>query len=155
MLLNKTKELKVKLGRDERILGLDVGEKTIGMALSDASRQIASPLDTIERDKFKKDLEALKQVIAAHNIKALVIGYPINMDGTEGPRCQSIRQFAKNIDEALGIPMMLWDERMSTLAVERMMLDADLSRQRRDELVDKVAASYILQGVLDYLNQGA
>lgn len=142
-------ELLAVLAPNQRLAGLDVGEKTIGIAISDAMHIIASPLLTIRRSKFNKDVETLRQLIKERNIGGFVIGYPINMNGTEGPRCQSIRQFAKNCTQALAIPMFLWDERLSSSAVERMMIEADLSRARRAELVDKLAASYILQGALD------
>jgi putative Holliday junction resolvase len=112
---------------------------------------IATPLQTIARSKFSKDAETLRNIVEKENAGALVIGYPVNMDGSEGPRCQSVRQFAKNCDAQLGLPMLLWDERLSTMAVERTMLEADLSRERRDALVDKLAAGYILQGALDRL----
>lgn len=131
------------------ILGLDVGEKTIGLALSDVLRSIASPLVTIRRTKFSEDVEELRRIIEQHQVAELVIGYPLNMDGTMGPRAQSVKQFARNLEKKLGMTPILWDERMSTKAVERTMLEADLSRKRRGELVDKLAASYILQGYLD------
>ncbi len=134
-----------------RLLGLDVGTKTIGLALSDASRTVATPLRTLEHTKFSKDLEALQKIITEFEVKGLVIGLPVNMDGTEGPRCQSTRQFVKNISAHLDLPIALWDERLSTAAVEKLMLEADLSRSKRDKLVDKLAASYILQGALDFL----
>jgi putative Holliday junction resolvase len=137
------------LPKEGRILGLDVGEVTIGLALSDGSRMIASPLFTIERTKFTKDMEQLKEAVAKHAVCGLVIGYPVNMDGSEGPRTQSMRTFASNVRKHVGLPMLMWDERMSTMAVERVMLDADMSRARRAELVDKLAAAYMLQGVLD------
>lgn len=130
-------------------MGLDVGEKTIGMAVGDLMHGIATPLDTIRRVKFSKDVEILRKVVQDRGIGGFVIGYPINMNGTEGPRCQSIRQFAKNLQEKIDMPQLLFDERLSTSAVTRMMIEADLSRQRRAELVDKLAASYILQGALD------
>lgn len=139
----------------ERLLGLDVGEKTIGIALSDVGRMIATPYKTITRGKFSKDAEALASIIKEQKVGGLVIGYPVNMDGSEGPRCQSIRQFARNLEEKIALPVLLFDERMSTMAVTRTMLDADLSRARRAELVDKMAASYILQGVLDILRRNA
>lgn len=135
-----------------RLLGLDVGETTIGLALSDPGRKIATPLLTIERSKFSKDLGRLIQTIAGHSVAGLVIGYPINMDGSHGPRTQSTRTFAANLEKHIALPILLWDERMSTMAVERLMLEADLSRQRRSELVDKLAASYMLQGLLDNLS---
>lgn len=137
--------------KEGRLLGLDVGTKTIGLALSDASRTVATPLRTLERAKFSKDLEALQKIIADFEVKGLVVGWPVNMDGTEGPRCQSIRQFVKNISAPLDLPIALWDERLSTAAVEKLMLEADLSRAKREKLVDKLAASYILQGALDFL----
>lgn len=132
-----------------RLLGLDVGEKTIGLALSDVMRSIATPYATIERKKFTKDVEELRKIIAAQTVAGLVIGYPINMDGSHGPRTQSTRTFVSTLGKHIDLPMLLWDERMSTMAVERTMLSADLSRQRRDQLVDKLAASYMLQGLLD------
>ena len=153
MLISTPRELIALLPPGQRLLGLDVGEKTIGLALSDFSRMIATPFNTIERSKFAKDAQTLVSVIAEHKVAALVLGYPVNMDGREGPRCQSIRQFARNLTEKIDIPMLLSDERMSTMAVTRTMLDADLSRARRAELVDKLAASYILQGALDTLRQ--
>lgn len=137
--------------REKRLLGLDIGEKTIGLALSDALRSIASPYMTIARGKWQKDVAELKRVIEKENVGGLVLGYPVNMDGSEGSRCQSVRQFAKNIDTQLGLPAFLWDERMSTMAVERIMLEADISRAKRAEHVDKLAATYILQGFLDSL----
>lgn len=150
MLITDIKELPpLKVG--ERLAGLDVGEKTIGLALSDGMHSIATPHSTLMRGKFSKDAEVLKQLVEKENIAVLVLGYPINMDGSEGPRCQSIRQFARNLEKIIPLPMLLWDERMSTMAVTRVMLEADLSRARRAEVVDKLAASYILQGVLDRL----
>jgi putative Holliday junction resolvase len=132
-----------------RLLGLDVGEKTIGVALSDVGKMIATPYKTLERGKFAKDAEILRLIIEEHGVGGLVIGYPLNMDGSQGPRCQSVRQFARNLDEKLSLPALLFDERLSTMAVTRTMMEADLSRERRAEIVDKMAASYILQSVLD------
>ena len=132
-----------------RVLGLDVGDTTIGLALSDGMRTIATPLETISRTKFLKDVAALQTVIAKHKIGGLIIGYPINMDGSEGPRTQSTRTFCSNISKHIALPMLFWDERMSTMAANRVMLEADLSRERRAQLVDKLAASYMLQGYLD------
>jgi len=149
MLLSTPAELTQTKGR---LLGLDVGEKTIGIALSDVSRIIATPYKTISRGKFSKDAAELISIVKEQNVGAFVIGYPVNMDGSEGPRCQSIRQFARNLAEKAALPMLLFDERMSTMAVTRTMMDADLSRARRAELVDKMAASYILQSVLDTLS---
>jgi len=149
MLFPTSDEFAKALPAQCRLLGLDVGEKTIGLALSDLSRTIASPLLTIARIKFAKDIEELKKVIVGHSVAGLVIGYPVNMDGSLGPRTQSTRTFVSNLGKQIDLPMLLWDERMSTMAVERAMLEADLSRQRRGELVDKLAASYMLQGFLD------
>lgn len=145
-------ELRILKTSKNRLLGLDVGTKTIGLALSDISWKVATARETIERKKFKKDAETLFQLIDTNDVVACVIGFPINMDGSEGPRCQSIRQFAQNLLAIRDFPIVLWDERMSTMAVTRMMIEADLSRKRRDELVDKLAASYILQGALDFLS---
>lgn len=153
MSIHSLAELASVLKPHQRLLGLDVGETTIGIAMSDVLRSIATPHSTIERTKFSKDVELLKTLVAKENIGGLVLGYPINMDGSEGPRCQSIRQFAANCEKHMSLPMLLWDERMSTMAVERMMLEADMTRQRRAQLVDKLAASYILQGALDVLGR--
>lgn len=142
------------LVKGTRLLGLDLGEKTIGLAISDSGLKIASPLETIRRTKFTKDAETLKHLCAERQVGALVLGLPINMDGSEGPRCDSVRQFAANLAEIAGLdlPMALWDERLSTAAVERFLVEeADMSRKRRAQVVDKMAAAYILQGALDAL----
>jgi putative Holliday junction resolvase len=142
------------LGRTGRLLGLDVGTKTIGLALSDVERRVASPYDTIRRRRFAQDADALFEIAAAQEAIGLVIGLPISMDGTEGPRCQSVRQFARNLIQKRDVAILFWDERLSTAAVQRLMTDeADLSRSRRADLVDKLAAAYILQGALDSLNR--
>ncbi len=132
-------------------MGLDVGTKTIGLALSDTTLFIASPLETIRRTKFTADAHALIELIAKHGVGGLVVGLPINMDGSEGPRAQSVRAFADNLLRLGDFPVAFWDERLSTAAVTRTLLEADLSRARRGALVDKMAAAYILQGVLDHL----
>jgi len=137
-----------------RLLGLDLGEKTIGLAISDRDRSLASPLKTLRRGKFRKDAEALAATIAEREVAGLVLGLPVNMDGSEGPRCQSTRQFARNLEMEAGIalPVAFWDERLSTAAVERFLIDeADMTRARRAAVVDKMAAAYILQGALDAL----
>ncbi len=153
MLLKTPAELSAALPSHTRLLGLDVGDKTIGLALSDALRTIATPYDTIRRSKFTKDAATLAAIIAEQKVGGLVIGYPVNMDGSEGPRCQSTRTFVSNLEKTITLPMLLWDERMSTMAVQRMMTDeADMSRARRAELVDKLAASYMLQGLLDTMS---
>ncbi len=134
-----------------RLLGLDLGSKTIGLALSDVGRQIASPLETIRRVKFRADAAALLKIAERHAIVGLVIGLPLNMDGSEGPRVQSTRAFVRNLMPLTPLPIAFWDERLSTLAVTRTLLDADASRAKRAQVVDKMAAAYILQGALDRL----
>jgi len=133
------------------LLGLDLGDKTIGMAVSDDGRMIASPLEVIRRTKFTKDAERILQVIADYNIGGIVIGLPVNMDGSEGPRCQSARQFGANLAGKTDVAIGFWDERMSTQAMERHLIAQDVSRKRRSEVIDKMAAQYILQGALDFL----
>lgn len=138
-----------------RLLGLDLGTKTIGVAISDAMRYSATPLETIARQKFTTDASRIVELIAANDAKGIVLGLPLNMDGSEGPRAQSTRAFARNLGQKVEIPIVFWDERLSTSAVERMMIDeANLRRDRRAEIVDKLAASYILQGALDRLRRG-
>ena len=141
------------LPKGARVMGLDLGTKTIGLALSDVERRIASPLETIRRIKFQADAAALLQHIEKHQIGALVIGLPLNMDGSEGPRVQSTRAFVRNLEKLTPVPILYWDERLSTAAVTRTLLEADTSRARRAELVDKMAAAYILQGALDRLQR--
>ncbi len=139
------------LPRHARLLGLDLGTKTIGLALSDVERRIASPLETIRRVKFTLDARLMLAIAEKHAVAALVIGLPLNMDGTEGPRAQSTRAFVRNLLPLCDLPVVFQDERMSTQAVTRTLLSADTSRARRAELVDKMAAAYILQGALDRL----
>jgi putative Holliday junction resolvase len=136
-----------------RLMGLDVGTRTIGVALCDAGWSIASPAELIARTKFQADLAQLKRFASAQGAKGIVIGLPLNLDGTDSPRTQSTRAFARNA-APLGLPILLWDERWSTQAVTRTLLDADASRARRAELVDKMAAAYILQGAIDALTMG-
>jgi len=143
------------LPRHARLMGVDLGTKTIGLALSDVERRIASPLETIRRTKFGADARLLCALMAKHAVAGLVIGMPINMDGTEGPRAQATRAFARNLTALIDVPLAFWDERMSTMAVERALIAADASRARRAELVDKLAAAYILQGALDRLADAA
>lgn len=133
-----------------RLIGMDVGSRTIGLALCDAGWTIASAAHTINRTKFSKDKAKLVEFLTQQQVKGIVIGLPLNLDGSNSPRAQASRAFAQNIAD-LGLPILLWDERWSTQAVTRMMIDADTSRARRDELVDKLAASYILQGAIDAL----
>jgi putative holliday junction resolvase len=136
-----------------RLLGMDVGTKTIGLALCDAGWSIASPAHTVSRGKFSKDKVALAAFMEQQQVKGVVIGLPLNLDGSESPRSQASRAFGRNIAD-LGLPILLWDERWSTQAVTRTLLEADASRARREELVDKLAASYILQGAIDGLMAG-
>ncbi len=142
--------IKETLAPEQRLLGLDVGAKTVGLALSDVSLLVATPMETIRRGRFADDAARLRVLIAAEGVGGLIIGLPIGMDGTEGPRCQSVRQFAANLLEHVDLPMAFWDERLSTKAVERLLIEeADMTRKRRAEVIDKMAAAYILQGALD------
>ena len=146
------------LGTGRRLLGLDLGEKTIGLAISDSALRVASPLTTLRRGKFTKDAAALTRLCTERDVGGLVLGLPVNMDGSEGPRARSVRQFAANLEEIAGLalPIALWDERLSTAAVERFLVEqADMTRKRRGEVVDKMAAAYILQGALDALAAGS
>ena len=155
MAVCKLAEMAAAVPRGRRLMGLDLGEKTIGLALSDVRLSIASPLETIRRRKFTADAEILIARIAEHEIGGLVLGLPVNMDGTEGPRCQSTRQFAANLLQKIDIPIAFQDERLSTAAVTRTLLEADVSRARRAEVVDKLAAAYILQSALDLIGRTA
>jgi len=149
-------ELRDTVPRGRRLMGLDLGSKTIGLALSDGTFAIASPLVTLGRKKFTADALALKALIDEHGVGGLVLGLPINMDGTEGPRCQSTRQFAANLLEKFDISIAFHDERLSTAAVERVLIgEADMTRKRRGEVVDKMAAAWILQGALDIVARQA
>lgn len=139
------------IASDKRLMALDLGTKTIGVATSDRTRMIATPIETIARKKFTADAERLLAIIAAENIGLIVLGLPVNMDGTEGPRCQSTRAFARNFARHSPVPIVFWDERLSTAAVERMLIAADASRAKRDEVIDKLAAAWILQAALDSL----
>lgn len=143
--------MKAQIAAGSRLLGLDLGEKTIGMALSDTLLTIATPLETRKRGKFSIDAAALNTMMAKHGVGGLVVGLPLNMDGVDGPSAQSARAFARNFAVKSNLPILLWDERLSTAAVTRTLIDADASRRRRAEVVDKMAAAYILQGALDAL----
>ena len=132
-----------------RLIGIDAGTKTLGLALSDVTRTIASPLETIKRTKFKADAARLLELAAEHRIAGFVLGFPANLDGTEGPRAQATRAFARNVNALSRLPILLWDERLSTAEAERVLIDADASRKRRGEVIDKLAATIILQGALD------
>jgi putative Holliday junction resolvase len=155
MIVDKMSDLRAAVPRGRRLLGLDLGSKTIGCALSDVGWVIASPLTTLARKaRLGPTLTELLALLDRHDVGGLVLGLPVNMDGTEGPRCQSTRAFAGNLLAARDFPLMFWDERLSTAAVERMLIAADASRKRRAELVDKLAAAYILQGALDAFAHG-
>ncbi|QKP77429.1 Holliday junction resolvase RuvX [Methyloligella sp. GL2] len=144
-------DLPPKLAPGMRLIGLDLGSKTIGLALSDVSRSVATPLKTIKRTKFTTDVAELMAAIEEHGVGAIVLGLPLNLDGTEGPRVQSTHAFARNLRKLTELPIVYWDERLSTAAVERHLIEADASRKRRGEVVDRMAAAYILQGALDRL----
>jgi len=144
-------DLAAGLARGERLLGLDLGTKTIGLALSDVERRIATPLETVKRTKFTADAERLGAIVARFGVGGLLVGLPLNFDVSEGPRAQATRAFMRNLGARLPLPFAFWDERLSTAAVTRALLEADASRARRAELVDKMAAAYILQGALDRL----
>lgn len=137
-----------------KLLGLDLGTKTIGVAISDGMRYSATPLETIRRTKFTEDANRLLALIKENNAVGLVLGLPLNMDGSEGPRVQSTRAFARNLGQKTDLPIVFWDERLSTAAVTRTLLEADVRRNKRAEVVDKLAASYILQGALERLRRG-
>lgn len=139
------------LAPEARLLGLDVGTKTVGMALSDVTRSIATPYDTVRRTKFTADAKSIRDVVETNGVGALVIGLPLHLDGSEGRRAQSTRAFARNLAAHVEVPMVFWDERLSTAAVERHLIEADASRKRRAEVIDRMAAAYILQGALDRL----
>ena len=139
------------LPRFGALAGLDLGTKTIGVAVSDGMRGVASPLTTIRRTKFTQDAQALLALIAERGLAGLVVGLPRNMDGSEGPRAQATRAFARNMTRLTDLPIAYWDERLSTVAAERALLEGDTSRKRRAEVIDQVAAGYILQGALDRL----
>ena len=133
------------------ILALDLGTKTIGVAVSDSTRTIATPVSIIRRKKFSRDLEEISSLNARYTFQGIVLGLPINMNGSEGPRCQSTRSFATKLSTATNVPICLWDERLSTVAAERILIEADISRRSRSKVIDKLAACYILQGLLDRL----
>ncbi len=153
MITTAAADFRAALPHGGRLIGLDVGTKTIGTALADAGWSFASPAILIRRTKFTADKAAIAQLIAQQSVVGIVIGLPLNLDSTDSPRTQSTRAFARNMDD-LGLPILLWDERWSTQAVERQMIAEDISRAKRAERVDKIAASYILQGAIDALMMG-
>jgi len=150
MITAKAAEFREALPGGGRLMGLDVGTRTIGVALCDSQWTIATAADLVRRSKFAADLERVKALAADQQVRGLVVGLPLNLDGSESPRTQSVRSFARNL-APLGLPVLLWDERWSTQAVTRTLIDADASRARRADLVDKMAAAYILQGAIDAL----
>lgn len=149
MVYNVIEEFIENIGVEGALMGLDLGEKTIGVAVSDTRQTVATGIKTIKRTKFQQDLTILTQIIFGRDIKGLILGLPKNMNGSEGPKCQSTRAFAKNISLTVQLPITFWDERLSTVAAERSLIEANASRRRRAEVIDYVAASFILQGVLD------
>jgi putative Holliday junction resolvase len=153
MILGNPAALRAAVPAGARLMGLDVGTKTIGLALSDTRLVIASPLDTIRRRNFRDDMAALLALIDLHGVGGAVIGLPLSLAGTDTPRSQSVRAFARNLMALRDMPALLWDERLSTAAVTREMIAADMTRKRRAEIVDKVAAAYILQGCLDAMTR--
>ncbi|HTZ77299.1 MAG TPA: Holliday junction resolvase RuvX [Stellaceae bacterium] len=148
-------DLKRFLKPGERLLGLDVGSKTVGLALSDTRLMVATPLRTLRRGRFKSDAAEIFGEAERHCAGGLVVGLPLALDGRDSPRTQSVRQFARNLLEIRDLPLAFWDERLSTAAVERTMIEADLTRRRRSEIIDRTAAAYILQGLLDRLGYQA
>ena len=152
MIFELIDDFAAELPRARALVGLDLGTKTIGVSVSDGLLSVASPLETIKRTKYTADAARLEQIIDARDIGGIVLGLPFNMDGSEGPRCQSTRAFARNFARQSELPITYWDERLSTVAAERALLEADASRRRRAELIDNVAAAYILQGALDRLS---
>jgi putative Holliday junction resolvase len=152
MIVRNPAEIKLLIKSGQGVLGIDLGSKTIGLARSDLSLTFASPLKTLRRTKFSGDAIRLIELIAHEEIGALILGLPINMDGSEGRRCQSTRQFAENFLAMIDIPIVFWDERLSTQAVRRTLIEANASRKRQAEAIDKMAAAYILQGALDAMS---
>lgn len=153
MICERIEDFAAALPATGALAGLDLGTKTIGVAVSDGLRQVATPLETIKRRKFTFDAEALEAILRTRAIAGLVFGLPFNMDGSEGPRCQSTRAFARNLAQRIDLPIAFWDERLSTVAAERALIEADTSRARRAEVIDHVAAGLILQGALDRMRQ--
>ena len=154
MAIYELTNLKQNIRSGQCLLGVDLGSKTIGLSLSDPLLIIASPLKTIRRTRFSENLALIKSIILELNIGGTIIGLPISLNGKEGPRCQSTRQFASNFLSGIDIPLAFWDERYSTAAVERLLIsEADISRTKRSKIIDKIAATYILQGALDFINK--
>jgi len=156
MAIVELKDFHTMLKPNDRLLGIDLGSKTIGLAISDVMRSVASPVETLVKGKFTKDAQKIQKLIDSEQFGGIVLGLPKEMDGTEGKRCQITRAFAFNMSGAIDLPILLWDERLSTVAVERILInEADMTRKRRKEVVDRAAAAYILQGALDALQHQA
>ena len=151
MILADLTDFAATLPANRAIAGLDLGDKTIGVAISDLRRQVATPVTIIRREKFTLDAQRLLELLSARLVTGIVLGLPLNMDGSAGPRVQSTQAFARNLEKLTQLPITYWDERLSTVAAERALLEADASRKRRKEVIDQVAAGYILQGFLDRL----
>ncbi|WP_175580875.1 Holliday junction resolvase RuvX [Celeribacter sp. HF31] len=151
MITDDVAEFNASLPAMSALAGLDFGDKTIGVAISDRLRSVATPTETIRRKKFTQDAEALLKLLAAREVSGIVLGLPRNMDGSEGPRCQKTRAFARNLSQLTDLPITFWDERLSSVAADRAMLEADMSRAKRADKIDQVAAGVILQGALDRL----
>ncbi len=151
--LGELRDLAQRLGRTQRLMGIDLGTKTIGLALSDVERRLATPLETLKRTKFSADAAQLLARAEKFDVAGFIIGLPLNMDGSEGPRVQSTRAFVRNLKPLSSLPFFFWDERLSTAAVTRALIEQDVSRAKRAAVVDKMAAAYILQGALDWLNR--
>ena len=152
MIVEQVEDFAAALPVHRALMGLDLGDKTIGVAISDGMLSVASPFETIRRRKFGLDADRLLEIVADRSIGGIILGLPRNMDGSEGPRCQSTRAFARNLERLTDLPIGFWDERLSTVAAEKALLEADATRKRRAEVIDNIAASYILQGVLDRLS---
>ena len=152
MILPEINDFAASLPPNRAICGLDLGDKTIGIAVSDLRRSVATPIHTVRRSKFTADAAELLAVLTDRNIVGIILGLPLNMDGSEGPRVQSTRAFARNLIKLTELPITFWDERLSTVAAERALIEGDTSRKRRREVIDQVAAGYILQGALDRLS---
>lgn len=150
-LLEDIESFAAQVGTIGSLMGLDFGTKTIGVAISDRLQSVGTPRETIKRKKFGVDADAIELLIAQNEVRGLVLGLPRNMDGSEGPRAQSTRAFARNLSARIEVPIFFWDERLSTVAAQRVLIEADMSRKKRADVVDNVAASYILQGALDRL----
>ena len=157
MICASVEEFVAALPPNRAVAGLDLGDKTIGVALSDLRRQVATPIEVIRREKFTLDAAKLLALLQARGAAGIVLGLPLNMDGSTGPRVQATQAFARNLEKLTDLPICYWDERLSTVAAERALLEADTSRKRRKEVIDQVAAGYILQGALDriaHMNRG-